>query len=80
MAKKQPKKMKLSPKEQAHVSKGMSKKMVDVGGNPLSRQRKIAALHSEVRRGRQQGWTTREARGPSKVVRRRPKLAGMGDR
>ncbi|NIM45827.1 MAG: hypothetical protein GTN80_08180 [Nitrososphaeria archaeon] len=72
--------MKLTPKEQAHVSKGMSKKMVDVGGNPLSRQRKLAALHEEVRKGRQRGWTTREAKGPSKVVRRRPKLAGRRGR
>lgn len=49
--------IKLTPKEQAHVSKGMSKKMVDVGGNPMNRQRKLAALHSEVRRARKAGWT-----------------------
>lgn len=74
MAKKKTTKMKLTPKEQAHVSKGMRKKMVDVGGNPMSQRRKLGALYSEVREMRERGSTVREARGPSKVVRRRPKL------
>lgn len=66
----------LTAKEKAHIAKGMKKKMVDRGGNVLSPQRKLAALHSEVRAGRKRGWTKREAKGPSKDVRRRPKLKG----
>lgn len=73
MAKK-PKRMKLTPKEQAHVSKGMGKRMLDVGGNVMSQQRKLGALYNEVREMRKRGSTVREAKGPSKDVRRRPKL------
>lgn len=69
-----PKKIKLTAKEQSHVSKGMRKKMVDQGGNVLDPKRKLAALYSEVRSARKRGWTTRVAKGPSKVVRKRPKL------
>lgn len=68
------KKMKLTPKEQAHVSKGMKRKMVDVHGNPMSPQRKLGALYKEVSEMRKRGSVVREAKGPSKDVRRRPKL------